>query len=86
MLHLTPGIFGCLARVIIKTLTLECRTKQNAGPGRRVLLPTVLTVTLLTHQAPILHMVTLLILQAPILLTLTLRHRVRKSRFGILTG
>ena len=61
MLHLAPGIFGCRARVIIKALISACRTKQNAGPGRRALLLTVLTVTLLTPQA----------LTAPILTVLT---------------
>ena len=38
--------------------------KQNADLGRQVLLPTVLTVTLLIPQAPILHIPILLILPA----------------------
>ena len=63
MLHLAPGIFGCRARAIIKALISACRTKRNAGPGRRALL-----LTVLTHQAhivPILTVLILLILPAP---------------------
>ena len=59
MLHPAPGIFGCRVRVIIKALTLECRTKRSASPGHRALLPIVLTPTPLILQAP-----TVLTLQA----------------------
>ena len=81
MLHPAVGMFGCRARVIIKALTLECRTKQNADLGRQVLLltvlitilliPQVVTVPTLTplipqaHTAPILTAPILLILPAP---------------------
>ena len=41
-----------------------CRTRQSAGHGRRVLLPTVLTVTLLIPPALILLIPTPLILPA----------------------
>ena len=71
MLHLAPGIFGCRARVIIKALISACRTKQNAGPGRRALLLTVLTVTLLTPQALTAPILTVLTHQAHIVPILT---------------
>ena len=73
MLHPVPGIFGCREREITTAKILACRTRRNAGPGRRALLLTVLTVTLLTPQALIPHIHILLILPALTARILTVR-------------
>ena len=71
MLHPVPGIFGCREREITTAKILACRTRRNAGPGRRALLLTVLTVTLLTPQALTAPILTVLTHQAHIVPILT---------------
>ena len=64
MLLRLAGIFGWREREITTVKISVCRTKRNAGHGHPVLLPTALTVTLLTPQVVTVPTITPLIHQA----------------------